>query len=139
MIEDSLSLALARDNLKTHFIGQRVIYSPRLISTMDVARQEAQQGTAEGTIVIAGEQTGGRGQMKRTWISPEGNVFLSVILYPDKDYLTSLVMLASLAVVHSIETVTGLKARVKWPNDVLIDGKKLAGILYRLEGAGQVA
>jgi len=127
--ENSLSPAAITRGLETRFIGQRVIYHPRLTSTMEAARQEARQGAAEGTAVVAGEQTGGRGRLGRLWLSPEGNVALSVILYPDLSHLPSLIMLASLAVVHSIEAVTGLKAQISWPNDVLIDGKKVCGIL----------
>jgi len=136
MVADNLSLASIADNLSTRFIGQRVIYYPRLASTMDVARREAQQGAAEGTVIIAGEQTEGRGRVKRTWLSPEGNIALSIILYPDVSYLPYLVMLASLAVVHSVEAVTGLKPQVKWPNDILISGKKVCGILTESEVKG---
>ena len=130
---NSLSPAAITNNLKTRFIGQRVIYYPSLASTMEVAKQEAQQGAAEGTIIIADEQTAGKGRMKRLWLSPEGSIALSVILYPDMVYLPSIVMLASLAVVHGIEAVTGLKAQVKWPNDVLVHGKKVCGILVESE------
>ncbi len=122
--------------LETRFLGQRVIYYPSLNSTMDVARQEAQQGAAEGTVIIAGEQTAGRGRLKRAWLSPGGSVALSVVLHPDIAYLSSLIMLASLAVVHSIETVTGLKSQIKWPNDVLINGKKVCGILIESDVRG---
>jgi len=125
----SLSAASITDNLETHFIGQRVICYPRLTSTMEVAKREARQGAAEGTVIIADEQTAGKGRLKRIWLSPKGNIALSVILYPDMAYLPSLIMVASLAVVHSIETVTGLKSQVKWPNDVLINGRKVCGIL----------
>jgi len=96
---------------------------------MEVAKQEAQQGAAEGTVIIADEQTAGKGRIKRVWLSPKGNIALSVILYPSIVYLPSLIMLASLAVVHSIEAVTGLKSQLKWPNDVLINGKKVCGVL----------
>ena len=133
MVDNSLSPAAITNNLETRFIGQRVIYYPSLTSTMEVAKREAQQGAAEGTIIIADEQTAGKGRMKRLWLSPRGSIALSVILYPDVAYLPSLVMLASLAVVHSIEAVTGLKAQVKWPNDVLINGKKVCGILVESE------
>jgi BirA family biotin operon repressor/biotin-[acetyl-CoA-carboxylase] ligase len=130
---------LISTGLATSFIGRKVIYYPHLASTMDVARQEAQQGAAEGTVIIVGEQTEGRGRVKRTWLSPAGNIALSIILYPDVSYLPYLVMLASLAVVHSMEVVTGLKAQVKWPNDILISGKKVCGILTESEmKAGRV-
>ena len=119
--------------LNTDFFGKKAIYYPRLESTMDIARQEAQQGTAEGTIVIAGEQTGGRGRAERTWLSPKGNIALSIVLFPDMSCLPLLVMIASLAVIRSIESVTGLKAWIKWPNDILIGDKKVCGILIENE------
>jgi len=127
--ENSLSPTSITDNLETHFVGQRVIYYPSLTSTMEVARREAQRGAAEGTVIIADEQTVGRGRVRRIWLSPRGNIALSIILYPSIVYLPSLIMLASLAVVYSIESVTGLKAQLKWPNDVLISGRKVCGIL----------
>ena len=133
---NSLSATAITSNLKTGFVGQRVIYHPTLPSTNDVAKQEARQGAAEGTAVIAGEQTKGRGRIKRTWLSPKGSLALSIILYPHVAHLSSLIMLASLAVVHSIETVTGLKSQVKWPNDVLVNGRKVCGILIENEVRG---
>ena len=96
---------------------------------MDVARQEAQQGTAEGTVIIAEEQTAGKGRMRRLWITPGGNIALSIILYPEVSQLPYLIMLASLAAVYSIEKITGLAPWIKWPNDVLVNGKKVCGIL----------
>ena len=126
---DTLSAVSISDDLETHFIGQRVIYYPRLTSTMEVAKQEARQGAAEGTVIVADEQTAGKGRLKRIWLSPKDNIALSVILYPDVVYLPFLIMLASLAVVHCIKAVTGLKSQVKWPNDVLINNKKVCGIL----------
>lgn len=138
MVENNLSSASIANNLKTHFVGQRIIYYPKLTSTMDVARQEAQQGAAEGTVVVAGEQTAGKGRIKRSWLSPKGSIALSIILYPRITYLPSLIMLASLAVVHSIEKVAGLKSPVKWPNDVLIDGRKVCGVLVESGVRGDV-
>ena len=135
-MENSLSPASITHNLETHFVGQRVIYYPSLTSTMDMARREAEQGAAEGTVVIADEQTAGKGRLKRIWLSPRGNIALSIILYPSLGYLPSMMMLASLAVVHSIEAVTSLKSMVKWPNDVLINGRKVCGILVESEVKG---
>jgi len=137
MKESSLSPAAITDNLGTRFIGQRVIYYPRLKSTMDVAKRRAQQGVVEGTVVIAEEQTAGRGRIKRAWLSPKGSIALSIILYPEVGYLSSLIMVASLAVVHAVEKVTGLKAQIKWPNDVLINDKKVCGILIESEVKGK--
>ena len=136
VMENGLSPASITANLDTHFVGQRVVYYPSLTSTMDVARRETEQGAAEGTVVIADEQTAGKGRLKRIWLSPRGNIALSIILYPSLVYLPSLIMLASLAVVHSIEAVTGLKSVIKWPNDVLINGRKVCGILVESEVKG---
>jgi BirA family biotin operon repressor/biotin-[acetyl-CoA-carboxylase] ligase len=103
---------------------------------MDTARGEALKGAAAGTVIIAGEQTGGRGRLKRQWLSPKGNIALSIILYPDIASLPYLIMITSLAVVKSIESVTGVKGQIKWPNDVLIDGKKVCGILIENQVRG---
>ncbi len=133
---DSLSAASITSELETRFVGQRVIYYPSLTSTMGVARREAQQGAAEGTVVIADEQTAGRGRLGRVWLSPRGSIALSIILYPSLSHLPSLIMLASLAVVHTIEAVTGLKSQIKWPNDVLVNGRKVCGILIESDVQG---
>ena len=125
MGENSLSPDSVTYNLESRFIGQSVIYYPSLTSTNEAAKQEARRGAVEGTTIIADEQTAGKGRKKRVWLSPRGSISLSVILYPDIAYLPSLIMLASLAVVHSIKAVTGLKSQVKWPNDVLISGRKV--------------
>jgi len=138
MIENSLLPAAVTDNLETRFIGQKVIYYPSLTSTMDVARREAQQGAAEGTVVLAEEQTAGRGRIKRAWLSPRGSIALSIILYPTPAYLSSLIMVASLAVVHCVKKVTGLKSQIKWPNDVLINQQKVCGILIESDVRGNI-
>jgi BirA family biotin operon repressor/biotin-[acetyl-CoA-carboxylase] ligase len=96
---------------------------------MDAARREAGHRAIEGTVIIAGEQIGGRGRLKRAWFTPPGNVALSIILHPELDVLPYLIMVASLAVAGAIETLTGLKTQIKWPNDVLVAGKKVCGIL----------
>lgn len=136
MAPKDLSSSSITEGLATSFIGQKVIYYPRLPSTMDMARIEARRGAAGGTVIIAGEQTEGRGRMRRTWLSPSGNIALSIVLYPDTASLPYLVMIASLAAAHGIETVTGLKTRIKWPNDILIRGKKVCGILIENELKG---
>ncbi|MFH1016520.1 MAG: biotin--[acetyl-CoA-carboxylase] ligase, partial [Chloroflexota bacterium] len=136
MANDVISPPLITRGLPTRFIGQRVLYYPRLTSTMDIARREARQKAPEGTVVIADEQTAGRGRIQRVWLSPKGSVSLSVLLYPSLTSLPYLVMLASLAVAHSIEALTGLKPQIKWPNDVLINRKKVCGILVESEVRG---
>lgn len=129
MPDNTISPELITDKLPTRFVGQRVLYYPSVTSTMDVAREEARGKAPEGTVVIAGEQSAGKGRIKRVWLSPKGSIALSIILYPDVKSLSYLVMLASLAVVHAIEELTRLKLGIKWPNDVLINKRKVCGIL----------
>jgi len=133
---DELSTELITDGLETRFIGQRVLYFPSHSSTMVAARQEARRMAAEGTVIITGEQTAGRGRAKRVWLSPRGSIALSVVLYPDASQLPYLIMIASVAVARSIETVTGLETQLKWPNDVLVKGRKVCGILIENELQG---
>lgn len=128
-MDDLLSAELITDGLETRVIGQRVLYYPSVTSTNEIARAEAGKGAREGTIIVAGEQTAGRGRLKRTWLTPAGNIALSIVLYPEKRILPFLVMMTSLAVSQSIEAVTGLETQIKWPNDVLINGRKVCGIL----------
>ena len=129
MVENSLSSESISRNLDTCYIGRRIIYYPSLTSTMEVARKEARRGAVEGTVVIADEQTVGKGRKQRAWITTRGNIALSLILRPQISHLSYMVMIASLSVANSIEAVTGLKVQIKWPNDVLINGKKVCGIL----------
>ncbi|MFC2041446.1 biotin--[acetyl-CoA-carboxylase] ligase [Chloroflexota bacterium] len=136
MIENSLSPDSITRDLETSFVGQRVIYCPSLTSTNEVAKQESQQGAAEGTVIVADEQTAGKGRLERVWLSPRGSIAFSVVLYPSLPCLPSLIMIASLAVVHGIGSVTGLKSQIKWPNDVLINGKKVCGILIESDVQG---
>jgi BirA family biotin operon repressor/biotin-[acetyl-CoA-carboxylase] ligase len=100
---------------------------------MDAARQAALEGVEEGAVFIAGEQTAGRGRLKRSWLAPAGNIALSVILYPLVSDLPSMIMLASLAVARSITAVTGVKTQIKWPNDILIRNRKVCGILIETD------
>ncbi|HEY94790.1 MAG TPA: biotin--[acetyl-CoA-carboxylase] ligase [Dehalococcoidia bacterium] len=128
-MSDMLSAELILDGLDTSIIGTRILYYSTVTSTNEIAMMEAERGEQQGTVVIADEQTAGRGRLKRTWLTPEGNIALSVVLYPEIRILQSLIMMASLAVSHSIETVTSLETQIKWPNDVLINGRKVCGIL----------
>jgi BirA family biotin operon repressor/biotin-[acetyl-CoA-carboxylase] ligase len=136
MVEESLSPAAITDGLATRFIGQEVSYYPSLPSTNDLAKGQARQGAKEGTVIVAGEQTAGRGRIKRGWLSPRGSIALSIIFYPPLAYLPSLIMVASLAVAQSIELVTSLKSQIKWPNDVLVNGRKVCGILIESDVRG---
>lgn len=137
-MENDLSPAAITDGLETTFVGQHLLYYSSIPSTMDAAKQAAQAGAVEGTIVIAEEQTAGRGRMERSWLSPPGGaIALSIILRPKLSHLPQLIMVASLAAVHSIEKVSGLRPAIKWPNDILIQGKKVCGILIESQLRGK--
>jgi BirA family biotin operon repressor/biotin-[acetyl-CoA-carboxylase] ligase len=130
-VESSLcsAIILGRLKLQTKVIGKSMLCYPSLPSTMDMAREEALKGVPEGSVVLTDEQTAGRGRLGRLWYAPRGSLSLTVVLRPPVKALPQLVMLSSLAVVQAIESVTGMKAQIKWPNDVLLNGKKVCGIL----------
>jgi len=119
-------------------IGRRLFHYSGLPSTMGVAAREAQRGGEEGMVVWADEQLSGRGRRGRGWVSPRGGLFLSIVLRPTLPQLPSLLMLASVALVRVLERLFALPARLKWPNDVLIRGKKVAGILVETSFRGEV-
>jgi BirA family biotin operon repressor/biotin-[acetyl-CoA-carboxylase] ligase len=122
--------------LRTRFIGREMYYYPQVATTMETARDLVKKGAGEGTVVIAGTQTAGKGRIGRTWLSPEGGLAMSIILKPPLKSLPHLVMIASVAAVRAIKRVAGLKSRIKWPNDVIISDKKVCGILIENEVAG---
>jgi BirA family biotin operon repressor/biotin-[acetyl-CoA-carboxylase] ligase len=128
-VQDSLTEKKILRGLKTNCFGKNIIILPVVTSTMDVARQEINNGAPEGTAIIAERQTTGHGRLKRTWITTSGNIAVSIIIYPPKKYLQSLIMLGSLAVANAIQNATGIKCQLKWPNDIMIRDKKVCGIL----------
>src|SRR3989304_5902394 len=129
-----LDLDLVDRRLRTAFVGRRLIYLTSTPSTQDVARREADEGAVEGTAVIAEEQTAGRGRLGRSWVSPAGrNIYVTIVLRPDLARLRILGMAAPLAVARAVESAAGLSAPLKWPNDVLVSGRKLSGVLIDSE------
>ncbi len=133
-----LNAELVDTQLTTTFVGRRMRCLPSASSTQDVARAEAEGGAPEGTVVLAEEQTAGRGRLGRSWVSPAGtNLYLTIVMRPDVERLRSLSMVAPLAVAEAVEETAGLSPRIKWPNDVLIGGRKLAGVLIETELSGQ--
>jgi BirA family biotin operon repressor/biotin-[acetyl-CoA-carboxylase] ligase len=128
--------AFIQSRLNTKFVGRQLYYYSSLTSTMERARKLAKEGAADGTVVIADTQTAGRGRLGRAWLSPEGSLAISVIFKPSLNNLPQLIMVASVAVVRAIKKVAGLETQIKWPNDVLIKGKKVCGILTESEIKG---
>jgi len=119
------------DGLKTKMIGKRVYYFDTIDSTQNFAIKIASSSKEDGTVVISNKQTSGRGRLGRRWVSPQGGIWLSIILQPNFDIsITTLFPIAaSLALTRAIEKTIGKKTKLKWPNDVTIKGKKVAGIL----------
>jgi BirA family biotin operon repressor/biotin-[acetyl-CoA-carboxylase] ligase len=129
---DDLSRLAASGIPGTHRIGRTVVYLEETDSTNLQARRLAEKGAAEGTVVIADAQTAGRGRLGRNWVSPPRvNLYLSVVLRPSlaPHQAPQITLLSSLAVAEAIEACSGLAATVKWPNDVLLHGRKVAGLL----------
>ncbi len=102
-----------------------------LASTNDRAKELAASGAPEGTLVVALRQTGGRGRPGRAWASPPGGLYLSLVLRPDKGMLerASLALVAGLAAGEALDVAGRTATSLKWPNDVLLDGKKIGGLL----------
>ena len=118
-------------DLKTKTMGKRVYYFEEIDSTQNFAEQIALDKKENGTIIIAGKQTAGRGRLDRKWISPKGGMWFSLIVHPKFDVSTStLVPIAgAVALAKSIKTTLDVDVSVKWPNDITLDGKKVAGML----------
>lgn len=130
MPPENLTARAVKRGLSTAVIGCRVRCYRSLRSTMDTARRLAEGGAPEGTVVLAERQTRGRGRFNRQWVSPTGqNLTLSIVLRPPAERLHLLNMAASVAIVDAIHAATGLPASVKWPNDVRVNGRKVAGVL----------
>ena len=125
-----------RLGLKTNFMGKNVHYEESVESTQKIAHRLAYENAPEGTVIIAEEQVAGRGRMDRKWHSPKyTGVWMSIILRPNIPLpkAPQLTLLAAVAIVQAIEDLTDLLPEIKWPNDILIRGKKVTGILTELE------
>jgi len=112
-------------------IGRKVLVKEEVVSTNEMAKALALEGEPEGTVVTAKHQSGGKGRMGRSWESPAGGVYLSIILRPELPAadLTLLTVLSCLPVAQAIEESCHAVPRIKWPNDVKLEGRKVAGIL----------
>ncbi len=113
----------------------KVHYFPVTESTMQPARLLARNGAAEGTLVIAGRQMAGRGRLDRSWVSPEGGIYMTLVLRPvlPPAHAPRVNLMVAVAVSAALEKLYRLSPQLKWPNDVLIQGRKLCGILAEME------
>lgn len=121
--------------LQTKFVGRHYLYYSRLESTNLEARRLAEEGAPEGTVVVADEQTSGRGRRGRAWLSkPDAGIWCSIILRPSlpTGQAGALMLMSAVAVREAIQRETGLPVTIKWPNDLLIHRRKVCGILLEL-------
>jgi BirA family transcriptional regulator, biotin operon repressor / biotin---[acetyl-CoA-carboxylase] ligase len=130
------SIQLLEKNLSGKPIGHKIYYYQEISSTNDEAFKLAGEGEIEGTVVIADSQTRGKGRMQRAWHSPPGgNIYTSIILRPDiaPSFSSQIPIMAGIAVAEIIENYGIGRAKIKWPNDVNLNGKKICGILSQVK------
>jgi BirA family biotin operon repressor/biotin-[acetyl-CoA-carboxylase] ligase len=135
---EPIRLPKIKEKLQTKLIGKTIHHFSEITSTNDLAKEMATMGAREGTVILAETQTRGKGRLGRKWASPRGGIWLSTILRPKlsaKD-TPKLTLMTSLAVAKTINQLFNLKTEVKWPNDVLINTKKVCGILTEAETRG---
>lgn len=134
-VPDILTAPEIQHGLSTHTMGKQVIFLKEVDSTNEEAKRQGTQGAPEGTVCLAEHQTGGKGRLGRRWVSlPGEGIWMSILLRPGiTPYeVSQITLLAGLAVCQAIRSVTGCDALIKWPNDIVIHGKKLVGILTEL-------
>ncbi|QXM07256.1 biotin--[acetyl-CoA-carboxylase] ligase [Crassaminicella indica] len=127
---DVLEIELASKN-----IGSKIYHFESIDSTNNMAKKMASEGAAEGTIIIAEEQTGGRGRLGRTWVSPKGTgIWMSIILRPNiaPTEAAKITQITAAAVASGLRKIIGEDVGIKWPNDIIIHRKKVCGILTEL-------
>jgi len=124
-----------RPLLKPHLQNWPIHYLERVDSTNNIARKMAREGAPEGTCIIAETQAQGRGRYDREWFSPPGkNIYLTLLLRPavPPPRIQGLTLVAAVAAAEAIEAQTGLSPQIKWPNDLLLQDRKIAGILTEM-------
>jgi len=135
-IPDRLYPSEVKYGLNTKFIGKNIYYFDSLLSTMDEALRLALKGEKEGALVVAETQTKGRGRMGRVWSSAKyKGIYMSLILTPQimPNQASILTLLTAVSVCEAVRKSVGVEVNIKWPNDILIGNKKLAGILTELD------
>ena len=131
--------ALVRSELAPQPVAWTIQWLPEVSSTQDLVREAALAGAAEGWTVVTDWQRQGRGRLGRQWVTAPGrDLLFSALLRPGRQMLSLLPLLAGIAVAQGVKEVTGLQIDLKWPNDLLIQGKKVAGILLE-HGPEEVA
>ncbi len=132
---DILTKSEIKSRLKTKWAGQQVYCYEEIGSTNIEAKKYAEEGEPHGTLVVSDKQISGRGRRGRIWESPGGSsVYMTIMLRPEfsPDRASRLTLLMALAVAHAIMDVSGIQAKIKWPNDIVVNGKKVCGILTEM-------
>ncbi|MDQ0228781.1 biotin--[acetyl-CoA-carboxylase] ligase [Metabacillus malikii] len=133
---DKISSNEIQLGLKTEYMGRNIFFEEIVDSTQKIAQNLAADGTPEGTIVVADMQSNGRGRMSRKWYSPSGTgIWMSMVIRPNIPVIDTpqLTLLTAVAVTQAIEEITPLHPNIKWPNDILLNNKKIVGILTELQ------
>jgi BirA family biotin operon repressor/biotin-[acetyl-CoA-carboxylase] ligase len=133
-VPDLLRQDEIKPGLMTRVMGKEVHLLSEVVSTNTLAMEMAAKGAPEGAVVIAETQTGGKGRLGRTWISPKGNLYLSVVLRPSipTHKAPLITLMGAVAVAAAIRTACNLPAAIKWPNDILLSNRKVGGLLTEM-------
>ena len=132
---DLMTEAEIKSLLHTDWVAKEVLYFDTIDSTNTKAQELAEKGYPSGTLVVADKQESGKGRRGRSWVSPSGTgIFMTLMIKPDinPNNASMLTLVAALAVAKAITSVTGEEAMIKWPNDIVVNGKKVCGILTEM-------
>nr|WP_302328497.1 biotin--[acetyl-CoA-carboxylase] ligase [Salirhabdus salicampi] len=133
---DKISGNTLQWGLETNWLGQSLTFEEQTESTQTIAHQLAQQGAIHGSVVVADEQLEGRGRLNRPWHSEKGSgIWMSMILRPEiqPHKAPQLTLLTAVAIVETLKKVCKIEPKIKWPNDIFIHDRKLAGILTEMQ------
>lgn len=132
---DLMTEAEIKSLMHTEWVAKEVLYFDTIDSTNTKAQELAEKGYQSGTLVVADKQESGKGRRGRSWVSPSGTgIFMTLMIKPDinPNNASMLTLVAALAVAKAITSVTGEEAMIKWPNDIVVNGKKVCGILTEM-------
>ena len=134
-VPDVMTVPEIISRLHSRWMGRNCIFLETVDSTNNYLKRAAEDGAVNGTLAVAEEQTGGKGRRGRSWETPKGtNIAMTILLRPEirPEHASLLTLLMAMAVVRGIQKETGLQAGIKWPNDVVVDGHKVCGILTEM-------
>lgn len=134
-IPDKLYSWEIKHKLRTKYIGKNIHHYDNVDSTQEIAWRLGLNSLPEGTLVIAETQKKGKGRLNRTWVSPRGGIYLSLVLRPNFiliNEIPKITLLTGLACIYAIKKVTNIQCSLKWPNDIFLGEKKLGGILSEI-------